>query len=264
MLAALVRDDLCLLQTQINVRIESRRRPWTGAAEQIEWLPSNDGREWVVRLEPISSYDDLPPDEIDIELLTMLTTILREASLLPEADFSARLERAFESGLRHKLSPGRPHDQLAAAFAADTEAEIRGTANSATPWDCREGSSKAHQELSWQDGLGPTYSRDRAKELLHTRYLNLAKSLRLTVVMLGSSEHFRPTADSLRSKGWLDWHILTAIFNIAMNYRFPEDGFNPPSKATQSEMIQAGFRAESATRRAGSHWRIHARCNEPP
>ncbi len=246
MLAALVRDDLCLLQTQINVRIESRRRPWTGAAEQIEWLPSNDDREWVVRLEPISSYDDLPPDEIDIELLTMLTTILREASLLPEADFSARLERAFESGLRHKLSPGRPHDQLAAAFAADTEAEIRGRQFS-TPWDCREGSSKAHQELSWQDGLGPTYSRDRAKELLHTRYLNLAKSLRLTVVMLGSSEHFRPTTDSLRSKGWLDWHILTAIFNIAMNYRFPEDGFNPPSKATQSEMIQAGFRAESAT-----------------
>ena len=99
MLAALVRDDLCLLQTQINVRIESRRRPSTGVAEQIEWLPSNDGREWVVRLEPISGYDDPSPDVIDIELLTMLTTILREASLLPEADFSARMERAFESGL---------------------------------------------------------------------------------------------------------------------------------------------------------------------
>ena len=246
MLAALARDDLCLLQTQINVRIENRRRSWTGAAEQIESLPSNDGREWVVRLEPISSSDDLPPDEIDIELLTMLTTILREASLLPEVDFSARLERAFESGLRHKLSPGRPHDQLAAAFAAESGPTIRRRQFS-TPWNCREGVFTAHGELRWQDGPGPTYSRDKANELLRTRYLNLAKSLRLTVVMLGSSEQFRPTVDSLRSKGWLDWHILTAIFNIVVNYRFPEERFNPPSKATQREMIQAAFRAESAT-----------------
>ena len=48
----------------------------------------------------------------------MIAMILREASLLPEADFYAKLERAFEKGLGHILSPGRPHDELAAAFTA--------------------------------------------------------------------------------------------------------------------------------------------------
>ena len=243
LLAALARDDLCLVQTQINIRIENRR---TSAAERIESLPSNDGREWVVRLSPVGISDDANSEEIDTELLTMLTIILREVSLLPETDFSASLERAFERGLGHKLSPGRPYDELAAAFAADTEPEIRRSQYS-TPWDCRDGPFGAHDELRWQDEPGPTHSGDRADELLQTRYTALAKSLRITVVMLASSQEFRSIVGALRTMGWLDWHILTAVHNIVMNYRFPSDRFNILSEATQSEMMEAAFRPESAT-----------------
>ena len=207
MLAALARDDLCLVQTQINIRIENRR---TSPGERIESLPSNDGREWVIRLGPVGLSDDANSEESSTELLTILTMILREASLLPETDFSASLERAFERGLGHKLSPGRPYDELAAAFAADTEPEIRRSQYS-TPWDCRDGPFGAHDELRWQDGPGPTHSRDRADELLQTRYTALAKSLRITVVMLASSQEFRSIVGALRTMGWLDWHILTAV-----------------------------------------------------
>ena len=47
--------------------------------------------------------------------------------------------------------------------------------------------------------------------------------------------------------GWLDWHILAAIFNIVMNYRFPVDRSNPDSEVTQQEMIEVAFNPESAT-----------------
>ena len=134
MLAALAQDDLCLFQTQINVRIENRNEGSTPTTEYIESLPSNDGREWVVRLTPISASDDANPGKIETELLAMLTMILREASLLPEADLSACVEKAFARGLGHKLSPGRPYDQLAAAFAANTESEIERAAYNA-PWE---------------------------------------------------------------------------------------------------------------------------------
>ena len=245
MLAALTRDDLCLVQTHIKVRIENMRRASTPIGEPIESLPSNDGREWVVRLVPVSTSDDADPREIDAELLAMLTMILSEASLLPRADFSASLEKAFERGLKHKLSPGRPYDQLA-AFAADTEPEIQRSQYD-TPWECGDGSFRADDELRWQDRPGPTYSRDRANQLLQTRYQNLAKSLRITVMVLAASEEFRSTVEELRTKGWLDWHILTAAFNIVMNYRFPENRFNLPTEATLQEMTQAAFGPESAT-----------------
>ena len=44
-----------------------------------------------------------------------------------------------------------------------------------TPWECHDGSFAVHEELRWQDGPGPTYSRDAANELLENRYSVLAK-----------------------------------------------------------------------------------------
>ena len=246
MIAALARDDLCLVQTQIYVRVEKSLRVGTPAAERIESLPSNDGREWVVRLSPPIISNSSHYEEIKIELLTMVVMILREASLLPEADFSDSLERAFERGLGHMLSPARPYDELAAAFDADAESELQ-RSRYKTPWDCLAGSFRAHYELRWQDGRGPTYWLDKAKELLQTRYQNLAKSLRITVVGLALSEKFLPTVQALRMEGWLDWHILTAIFNIVMNFRNPIDPLEEPSGVSQREMLRAAFRPEGGT-----------------
>ena len=246
LLAALSREDLCLVQTQIRVRIENRRRAIAPIEECIESLPSNEGREWVVRLAPAGNSHEANPREVENELLAMLTIILREASLLPEADFLASLERAFERGLGHKLSPARPYDELAAAFAEDIQPEIERSKYN-TPWDSRDCLFRAHDELRWNDGRGPTYSQDRANELLQTRYQNLASSLRITVEVLASSEEFRGTVETLRARGWLDWHILTAIFNILMNHRFPINRFNMPSEEAQKEMMEAAFSPESPT-----------------
>ena len=244
MLAALVREDLCLVETQITVHVESRRHARAGPAKHIESIPSNDGREWTVR--PVSIEAGASPDEIKIELLTMLTVILREASLLPEADFTASLERAFEKGIGHKLSIARPYDELAAYFGSDVERESQRSRFN-TPWDCRDGTPDEHSELGWQGGPGPTYSRERATELLQTRYVTLAKSLRITVPMLGSNNEFQSTAEKLRKEGWLDWHVLAAISNIVMNYRFPSDRFNLLSETTRREMMQAASSPESGT-----------------
>ena len=239
MLAALAREDMCLLPTQINVRVEYRVGGETPIEERIEALPSNEGREWVVQLSPIRNSDAGNSREGDIELLAMLTIILREASLLPDSDFSASLNSAYERGLRHKLTAGRPYDQLVEAFVPDTDMEIRQSEYD-TPWDCRDGPLAADAELRWQNGPGPTFCRDRANELLRTRYDNLAKSLRITVAMLASAEAFRSIVQELRTQGWLDWHVLTAILNIVMNYRFPAD-------PVTEEMIQAAYGAESAS-----------------
>ena len=244
MLAALAREDLCLIQTRITVHVESMGPVRTPALEQTGSIPSSDGREWTVRLASMEAGPSA--DEIVPELLTMLTVILREASLLPEAEFSASVKRAFERGLGHKLSPARPYDELAACFGSDPQRESQRSQFN-TPWDCHNGASKEHSELRWQDGPGPTYSRERANEFLQTRYVTLAKSLRITVPMLKSSAEFRSTVEKLRKNGWLDWHILAAISNIVMNYRFPSDRFNLLSETTQREMMKAASSPEIGT-----------------
>ena len=245
-LATLAREDLCLVPTRINLRVENRQGIWTPSVEPIESLPSNDGREWVVRLEPASNKLPADSEEHVAELITILTTILREASLLPEADFSATLERAFARGLGHKLSPGRPYDELDAAFRDDIHAEIQKSQYN-TPWDSQGGTVGAHNELGWNDGTGPTYSQDTANELLQTRYQNLASGLRITVEALASSDEFQGSVETLRASGWLDWHILTAIFNIVMNRRFPRSRFNMLSEEGNREMMDAAFRPEGGT-----------------
>ena len=246
MLAALAREDMCLIQTQINVRIENTPGTTAPVWERIKFLSSNDRREWVIQLAPIRPSDHIHPGEHTAELLAMLTVILREASLLPEAEFSATLERAFESGLGHKLSPGRPYDQLVARFAADTEVENQ-ICQYSTPWNCRDGLLEPQEELHWQDGPGPTYSRENADLLLKTRYANLAENVRITVAMLTSSEEFRSIVKALRTKGWLDWHILVAIANIVMNYRFSHDRYDLRSEAARRKMAQAATQPESAS-----------------
>ena len=125
----------------------------------------------------------------------MLTAIIREASLLPEDDFSETIDRAFQRGLGHKLSPARPYDELAATFAPGVEAQIGGSEYN-TPWDCSEGTFVAHGELGRKVGPGPTFSRDQADDLLQTRYQNLAKGLRITIPMLAASEGFRETIET--------------------------------------------------------------------
>lgn len=245
-IAALAREDMCFIQTRINVRIVNTPEVKTPVQERIESLPSNDGREWVVKLTPVRRSDDVNPDDIVTELLAMLSVILRETSLLPEDDFVASLERAFERGLGHKLSPGRPFDQLLEMFANDTEPELQRSLYT-TPWNCDNGILETHEELRWQDGPGPTYSKDLSEQILRTRYESLAESIRITIAMLAASKEFRSDVKALRAEGWLDWHILVAIANIVMNYRNPYDPSDYFSETTRMELIRLASQPESAT-----------------
>ena len=197
-----------------------------------------------MRLVPSGSSSRASRENINDELMTVLTTILREASLLPSDDLYAVMERAFQRGLGHQLAAAVQLEEFVEIFSTGQEnAFSRRSAE--VPWSGLERTITACEELRWQDGPGPTYSRDQANEMLRTRYETLAQSLRITVAVLSGSQEFRPTVQALRADGWLDWHILTAISNIAMNYRSPLGA--RPSEETVREMLRTASSSESAT-----------------
>ena len=155
MLAALAREDLCLIPTDITVRIEQRQQAAAASSKSVEALPSNDGREWIVRLTPTRASNDARLEDINLELLKVLGTILLEVSLLPSNDLLAIIERAFQHGLGHKLSPAVQLQRFAETFA-NNEDEAFDRRSIEVPWECPSRTFTSHDELRWQDGPGPT------------------------------------------------------------------------------------------------------------
>ena len=242
-MAEIARDDLCLLPTQIKVRIENKSKIPTTATENIEALPSNLGRRWIIRLAPANNANGSTVEDVADELAAMLVTIIGEISLLPEAEFVEKMGNAFKRGLKGNLSPGRPYDELAASVAEEKENREK-VKRQQPPWGCEPRQCEAHPDLAWHNGLGPTYSRSKAEALIGYRYENFNGNLRITAPMLASSGEFQATVKTLREDGWLDWHILTAILNITMNFRFPASQSLPaPERIKQIE--QEALRQES-------------------
>ena len=246
MLAALAHEDLCLIPTAITVRIEVRQQQAPEVQERIEAQPSNDGREWVVRLAPTGAVSNPDLEEVHADLLGALFVILREASLLPGDDLFSAMERGFQRGLGNRLMMAVQLEQFVNTFAV-TQGSGFDRRTVEMPWNPLEGTLSEHEELRWQDGPGPTYSHDTARGFLQTRYETLAQSLRITAVRLSLSEEFRAVVERLRAEGWLDWHILTAVSNITINYRYPISASTPPSEDTWRQFLQAASQPESAT-----------------
>ena len=244
MLAELAREDLCIVPTRITVLIQKSRHATQDLGETVEALPSNDGRLWKVRLAPAATPGSAEPDKVNRELLAVLTRILLEVSLLPQSEFMAIMRRAFQRGLGHKLSPARPYDELVAAAVSDEHYSETGRGRLSAPWDCLAGPYTAHGDLRWQEGPGPAFSSDKAEEMLRNRYRTCASTLRKTVPVLRGSAQFIGTVKALRAAGWLDWHILTAILNIVLNYRYSWTAHDLRQPDGRAEILRAAFEPE--------------------
>ena len=85
--------------------------------------------------------------------------------------------------------------------------------------------------------------------MLRNRYRTFARSLEKTVPALRRSGAVRGTVEALRSEGWLDWHILTAILNIVVNYRHPVTPRDLRRPYAREEMVRAAFEPENETSR---------------
>ncbi len=72
--------------------------------------------------------------------------------------------------------------------------------------------------------LSKFYDKKKAEELIKARYAKSIPAIRLTLNRIVPTEQFQNLKNKLRNKGWKDWHILLAIFNLVLNYRMSELG----------------------------------------
>jgi hypothetical protein len=231
-LVELARQDLCLVPTTIHLRVEARVEDDGG--EIMRWKPSNDGREWQVRL---TGYDGtaLDPEATQVELLSVISNILLDASLLPVDAYFAEVEDAFRRGLIHKLGSVRPFDELGVPSNVYGRTP-RGVVY--PPSDPAEYPARAADELHWRDGDGPTYDRDAAHDAIRRRYEKVPALLPRALARLRDSEPFLEVVQELKSRKWLDWHILNALTNYALNRLLHREVIAPSKEAHEARVAQ--------------------------
>ena len=205
--------DLCLLRTQIQVQICKANiiKP------KVEPLASNSGRYWQVTLP--EKRDAVLLADLQQEAFANVLTIIAEVSLLPQPEFKERLEKTFKEGIAAKVHVARPYEHL----YRNCIPKPRPFEDSRRAWKLpeigREFRIRQHKDMAWFDGPGPGYSQEDADEQLRNRYKRSVVPIKHTLKRLAQDKQFMSVVKKLRNKGWLDWHILTAIANIAVSYR---------------------------------------------
>ncbi|MEU6348353.1 hypothetical protein ABZ896_03400 [Streptomyces sp. NPDC047072] len=224
LLAELARYDPLFLPGRLAVEVHADAATAPDQPADCEQTTDADTNRWTVRL---TGADHLQPETAHTQLLGAAAQVLLSQSLLPDEAFMNLVEQAFASGLWHKLTAGRPYDDLAdflkpgdyQRMAALTDPAVGGVG----PRNAQPKSPALHAKT----GPGPGYSHDAALEAVRTRYSVMLPIVRHTLPRLLADPAFRRTASLLREQGWLDWHLLTAIANLTGSRRAQEQGLRP-------------------------------------
>jgi hypothetical protein len=157
--------------------------------------------------------------DLPIKVLTIVTTILYEVSLLPKNQFNEKLEDMFKNGISMKAFVAQPYQVLYQQIIDKETFDSADRAGKQIPCQQMEFSIKENPEISWVNCLGPGYSKKTQQKLLKNRYSRVLIPIKFTLSRLQKNGEFKKTVQKLRSEGWLDWHILTAISSITISYR---------------------------------------------
>jgi hypothetical protein len=216
LLADLAGIDLCLMKTEITIEISV-----SDEAEMPEpkVSPSEAGRAWKVTFTEPSAEGGAGSEGLQRSFMPAAMYILLDISLLEEKKFEQAAKKLFRSGVKSKLLVAQPYEALYREFIREDVfgAEIR--QDYERPAAPSPFQVKAYDELRWFDGPGPGYSKAAARRWVKNRYKHLMPPVVSTLERLKEDESFLRTVERLRADGWLDWHILSAVQGITLNYR---------------------------------------------
>ncbi len=224
-LVEIAKVDLCLIPTEVGLILQTHQGP------NIKLTPSasNSSRLWRVALPVLKQDRQSDASSIQAEIFGAVSSILLEVSLVPKEQYFELVKSLMEKGLNHKLFVAQPYQILYGEFIKqeDFAAIPRGTEGQ--PVNEFNRNNFVPAELEWKKDLGPTYSNEKADEYLKNRYENVMPSIRFTLPRLLKSEQFHSTVQLLRSQGWLDWHILTAVSAATITERLNKKFLSQPS-----------------------------------
>lgn len=215
-LADLADIDLCLLKTNVNISIavDDIENP------KVEFVPSNNGRKWKIIFPSYENFNDIY--KLQNQFLSIISHVLFEVSLLPSYELDKIIKNCLKNGILNKVFIAESYLNLYKFFINPEIFDTEKTLKTAPELD-RSFKIKSHEELKWFNGPGPGYNKKKATKHLKARYEKSVIPIKQTLKRLSKDPEFISTVAKLRADGWLDWHILLVISNIAVNYRVEEN-----------------------------------------
>lgn len=204
--------DFHLLIDEINIEIELSDVP-----KPPEQIADNSRYCWKVYLQLVDSNDKGLINKHYAFISTVLKMILDELSLLPAENFEelykivmakdiaskALLLNAYQLMYREEFSQQKFDDSRRSHFKSEYFA---------TPYFQAEPFRRIDQ-------MSRLYNKVQSIQNIERRYSNNIRKIRMTFEKIKDMPDFRSRVDQLRTEGWLDWQILMALMNTAINYK---------------------------------------------
>jgi hypothetical protein len=229
--------DLHCIKTHIEIELQI-----IGGVKQPEQLPSNHNFKWKVFTKVTESSDQFEQKYQMGSLTVTARMLLRDVSMLKDEDVVKIVMGLLEhGGLDHKAMVGSLYQRIyRGLFSKESfEESKRHILNKET--FSIEISEAA--PLSWNANLSSYYSEDDSLAQIKGRYENALKGTHLTIEHIKKDHGYKKWIGDLRSKGWLDWQILMAMYNHILSYKasLPIRRQSFPNEEAQRHAFESEF-----------------------
>ncbi len=205
--------DLHFIKTEIEIEVEQVTE-W----KPPEQKPSNTHFKWKAFSTRVDSPDGQPIKLQMPFILTSLKFILREVSLLDGNQFFDHVDNLFRNNaLAGKAMTINLYQRIYRGLF-DEENFNRSQRNN-FPNALLPIMLKQDEIMKWQSGLSKMYSEEKSLEYITGRVRNCLKKIGSELNYLKQQKGYKEFIDGWRTKGWLDWQILLAMFNHIMSYK---------------------------------------------
>lgn len=222
--------ELLILPGPITVDIEIADNADLDIQDGFADLTDSEPGRFAVTLTHLHA---LTPERAELETATALLRVLFTVSMLPRDSFTDIIDRSFQRGLWQQLNAVRPYDELADVYPAEMYQQFSAASIAAVGDPDKDVDTEAI--LAADPWESTRYRQANALQAIEDAYTNLRPPVRLTLTRLSNDASFRQLASVLRSEGWKDWHLLTAIANIVVNDRARQLGLNMSSDMNQAD-----------------------------
>lgn len=217
--------DLCFMRTTVRATIRLSHDVDGNASGlkgfDVHFESSNADRSAIITLPSYQHFrdGDLSRDDLSVGALSVVNTLLSEVSLLPTAAFYNILNERFSQGLQNKLLIGAPYNQCFRAFVPEEIFNSSQRTHHTSATLLSGFTTRLPEALRWYDKPGPGYTPEGAQKQIKNRYEGFALPIGRTLERLIHEPTFQKSVSTLRADGWKDWHLLSAVFHVTMNYR---------------------------------------------
>lgn len=214
LLASFANTDLYLLKTQVKlvIHIEEVENP------VLNSIPSNTESTWKLTLPIIKEDRQFLVNEHFGNNLAIITQIFLEESLLPINKFNEILENHLKEDFTLEVFLANSYTTAYQAFISKKFFDLSNRKHHNAPKIEIPFKTKENKVFFWKNSPIPEYSTKNIEKMLKFRYNRSIIPIKYTLNRLKEDKGVLEVIHRLRGI-FLDWHLLTAIMVITVNYR---------------------------------------------